>query len=79
MERFIPVRQGIDIGSGFNVLSGEVRGVAVGGQIDVGTFSGQEADLTRDLPQGWRRCDDQDAAQQQRRGSVARGAELFLC
>jgi hypothetical protein len=41
MERFIPARPGIDIGSGFNVLTGEVRGIAVGGDIGVATSSGQ--------------------------------------
>lgn len=41
MERFIPARPGIDIGSGFNTLTGEVRGNAVAGNITMATNTGQ--------------------------------------
>jgi len=40
MERFIPARPGIDIGVGFNTLTGEVRGAAVGGDITEATAGG---------------------------------------
>jgi hypothetical protein len=43
MERFIPCRPGIDLGYGFNTLTGEVRGVSVGGEIAESTLSGQVA------------------------------------
>jgi hypothetical protein len=42
VEKFIPIRPGIDLGSGFNSLTGEVRGVAVGGAIADATDSGQK-------------------------------------
>lgn len=41
MERFIPARPGIEIGSGFNTLTGEVRGTAVGGDIGTAMATGQ--------------------------------------
>jgi hypothetical protein len=41
MEKFIPCRSGIDIGKGFNTLTGEARGVAVGGEITEATTPGQ--------------------------------------
>ena len=41
MEKFIPARPGIDIGSGFNTLTGEVRGTAVGGTVSTALASGQ--------------------------------------
>lgn len=41
MERFIPARPGIEIGSGFNTLTGEVRGTSVVGEIGMATASGQ--------------------------------------
>jgi hypothetical protein len=41
MEKFIPCRSGIDIGKGFNTLTGEARGVAVGGNISEATTPGQ--------------------------------------
>jgi hypothetical protein len=41
MEKFIPCRSGIDIGKGFNTLTGEARGVAVGGEISEASTPGQ--------------------------------------
>ena len=41
MEKFIPCRPGIDVGRGFNTLTGEVRGVAVTGAVGDATTSGQ--------------------------------------
>lgn len=46
MEKFIPSRPGLDLGVGFNSLNGEVRGVAVEGEIAISTLSGQVARAT---------------------------------
>lgn len=46
MEKFIPSRPGLDLGVGFNSLNGEVRGVAVEGQIASSNLSGQIAQAT---------------------------------
>jgi hypothetical protein len=39
MEKFIPARPGIDVGLCFNTMNGEVRGLAVGGNIREATVS----------------------------------------